>query len=94
VREILCKKLVPGAVPLVRKQVPCLESLAYMLAKRRATVTVPAGTLGKARLITYKRGRIKIEDRARLEEASCDCDGTLSRRILRWQHEAEESGKV
>ena len=49
------------------------EFLAMMLGVRRATVTVAAGMLQQAGLITYTRGRVRIIDRQRLEEASCDC---------------------
>jgi CRP-like cAMP-binding protein len=49
------------------------EFVAMMLGATRPTVTVVAGTLQKAGLITYHRGRITILDRARLESASCEC---------------------
>jgi CRP-like cAMP-binding protein len=45
------------------------EFLAHMLGTRRASVTVAAGILQKAGLITYKRGAVNVENRARLEEA-------------------------
>ena len=49
------------------------ESLADMLAVRRSSVTVAAGTLQRAGLIQYRRGHVKITDRAALEDASCEC---------------------
>ena len=44
-----------------------------MLGAARPTVTVVAGTLQKAGLITYHRGRVTIVDREKLEAASCEC---------------------
>jgi Mn-dependent DtxR family transcriptional regulator len=49
------------------------EFLAHMLGVRRQTVTVVAGALQNAGLISYRRGVVVIEDRERLEEAACEC---------------------
>jgi Mn-dependent DtxR family transcriptional regulator len=49
------------------------EFLSKMLAVRRATVTVVAGTLQKAGLIRYSRGQMTIVDRLGLEETTCEC---------------------
>jgi CRP-like cAMP-binding protein len=49
------------------------EFLGMMLGSRRTTVTLIAGTLQRAGFITYSRGRVKILNRAELEEAACDC---------------------
>lgn len=49
------------------------EFVAMMLGSTRPTVTVVAGTLQKAGLITYHRGNVTILDRERLEAASCEC---------------------
>jgi CRP-like cAMP-binding protein len=49
------------------------EFISQMLGTRRASVTVSAGILQKAGLISYARGSVKILDRKRLEKASCDC---------------------
>ena len=59
------------------------EFLAYMLGSRRASVTIAAGILASADLITYTRGNIRVLDRTRLEEASCECYGVIKREYER-----------
>jgi len=49
------------------------EFIATMLGASRPTVTIVAGTLQKAGLITYHRGHVTIVDREKLEAASCEC---------------------
>jgi CRP-like cAMP-binding protein len=49
------------------------ESLACMLAVRRVGVTVAAGTLQGAGLIAYRRGEVRVLDRAGLEAVACSC---------------------
>jgi Mn-dependent DtxR family transcriptional regulator len=49
------------------------EFLAQMLGVHRPTVSIAAGMLQKAGLITYSRGIITITDRKGLEAASCNC---------------------
>ena len=49
------------------------EFLAMMLGVSRPSVTIVAGTLQKAGLITYHRGHLKIVNREELEAASCEC---------------------
>jgi hypothetical protein len=56
-----------------------------MLAVRRPTVTLIAQGLQNASLISYRRGRIQILDRAGLERQACECVNairTKTRRIL------------
>jgi CRP-like cAMP-binding protein len=65
------------------------EFLAHMLGTRRASVTVAAGILQKAGLISYVRGNLKIEDRERLESAACECYATLTRQLKAWKSESE-----
>jgi CRP-like cAMP-binding protein len=49
------------------------EFLAIMLGSTRPTVSLLAGTLQKAGLITFVHGHITIVDRKGLEAASCEC---------------------
>ena len=64
------------------------EFLAHMLGTRRASVTVAAGILQKAGLISYKRGTLNIEKRTQLEETACECYKTLIRQVKTWRAEA------
>jgi CRP-like cAMP-binding protein len=63
------------------------EFLAHMLGTRRASVTVAAGILQKAGLITYQRGHVNIVDRLRLEAACCECYGMMQQQNKRWTSE-------
>ena len=58
------------------------EFMSMMLGVRRAGVSLTAGTLQKAGLIRYERGRIEITDRPGLEAATCECYG-IARRAYR-----------
>jgi len=49
------------------------EFVAMMLGVSRPSVTIVAGTLQKAGLITYHRGHMRIVDREKLEAAACEC---------------------
>jgi galactokinase len=61
-----------------------------MLGTRRASVTVAAGMLQKAGLITYNRGKVRIMDRENLKDASCECYATLSKQIDNRRNEAQK----
>jgi CRP-like cAMP-binding protein len=49
------------------------ELIANTLGVRREGVTEAAGNLHKAGLIDYRRGRITVLDRPRLEQRTCEC---------------------
>ncbi len=49
------------------------ELIANMLGVRREGVTEAAGKLQAAGLIHYRRGHIRVEDRAGIEARVCEC---------------------
>ncbi|MBE9208257.1 Crp/Fnr family transcriptional regulator [Nostoc sp. LEGE 06077] len=49
------------------------EFIAQMLGVRRAGVTVAAGILSRAGMISYKRGNINILNHEDLEQTACEC---------------------
>jgi CRP-like cAMP-binding protein len=53
------------------------EFLAEMLGVRRTSVTLHARTLQLAGMIKYSRGRIQITDVEAMQEAVCECYGTV-----------------
>lgn len=63
------------------------EFLSQMLGTRRASVTVSAGILQRAGLISYSHGhgKVNIIDRPKLEEAACECYGLMRRQVNDWQ---------
>ncbi len=61
------------------------EFLAQMLGTRRSSVTVSAGALQKAGMISYTRGNVTILNRHQLEEAACECYELLARQVKEWQ---------
>jgi len=65
------------------------EFLAQMLGARRSSVTVSAGTLQKAGLISYTRGSVTILNRKKLEDAACDCYGIVVRQLTDWDAQSD-----
>lgn len=59
------------------------QILSEMLGVRRASVTTAAGVLQKAGLIEYRRGHIRVLDRAGLESAACECYRVVRREFDR-----------
>ena len=81
---LMCQDRIDSSfVPLTQ------EFLAHMLGTRRASVTVAAGMLQKAGLITYSRGHVNIVERTRLEKATCECYAIMQQQDRKWRNEAE-----
>jgi CRP-like cAMP-binding protein len=88
VDERLARWLLMCADRIGSDQVPLTqEFLSQMLGTRRSSVTVAAGVLQNAGLITYSRGDVKIIDRRKMEEAACECYKLMVRQISDWRGE-------
>ena len=61
------------------------ELLGQMLGTRRASVTVAAGILQKAGMISSGRGDVKILNRKKLEQTACECYGIMEQQLREWQ---------
>jgi len=59
------------------------ELIANMLGVRREGVTEAAGRLQRRGIIHYKRGHIKVLDRAQLESSACECYEVVKREMDR-----------
>lgn len=59
------------------------EFLAMMLGVQRAGVSIAAGGLQRAGLITYKRGNVAILDGPGLKKLSCECYGVSKKEFDR-----------
>jgi CRP-like cAMP-binding protein len=89
VDERLARWLLMSADRVGSNSVPLTqEFLAQMLGTRRASVTVAAGILERAGLITHSRGDVEIVDRQKLEEAACECYEIMQRQMKEWQSDS------
>lgn len=64
------------------------EFLGHMLGVRRSTASVTAEELQRRGYIDYRRGKIKILDRAGLEETACECYRVVKEHLENY-HEVE-----
>jgi CRP-like cAMP-binding protein len=90
VEERLARWILMSRDRLVSDNLPLTqEFLAQMLGTRRSSVTMAAGALQKAGLISYTRGRVNIIDRKGLEDIACDCYGIVQHQLADWTAEAD-----
>jgi CRP-like cAMP-binding protein len=80
VDQQLCRWLLLSLDRLQSNQlVMTQELIANMLGVRREGVTAAAGRLQEQRVIRYRRGRITVLDRPKLEELCCECYAVVRR---------------
>ena len=76
----LCRWLLLSLDRLASSELVMTQQLiANMLGVRREGVTEAAGRLQADGLISYRRGRINVLDRAKLEERVCECYAVVRR---------------
>lgn len=63
------------------------EFIAQMLGTRRPYITISAGILHRRKIISCRRGHIKILNRQKLEDCACECYKVI-------QKEFEELGQI
>ena len=86
-----CRYLLRASDALASDTIPLTqETIAQSLGMRRTTATLIAQDLQQRGMINYRRGRIMIADRPRLEIAACDCHAMLAKR--NWP--AEQTGQL
>tara|TARA_R110001599_G_scaffold353859_1_gene600501 strand:- start:1351 stop:2076 length:726 start_codon:yes stop_codon:yes gene_type:complete len=74
VEQQLCRWLLLSTDRLSSNELSMTQdSIANVLGVRRECVTLAAGNLQSAGLITYKRGKITVVDRRRVEARVCEC---------------------
>jgi CRP-like cAMP-binding protein len=84
VDQQLCRWLLLSIDRLAAPEITMTQELiANMLGVRREGVTEAAGKLQKAGVISYRRGHIKVLDRAKLEALSCECYEVVRRESMR-----------
>lgn len=84
VQQQLCRWLLMSQDRLASDQLFMThELIATMLGVRREGVTEAAGKLHRLGAINYRRGRIKVLDRAKLERLSCECYAVVRNEITR-----------
>jgi len=62
------------------------EFLGQMLGTRRSSVTVAAGFLQEAGIITTARGDVKIINREKLEDVACECYEIMQLQAAEWRN--------
>ena len=66
------------------------DLLGKMLGTRRSSVSLAASTLHRAGIIAYRRGKVTILDKAKLQTASCTCYEVMKSHMDAWSGEINQ----
>jgi Mn-dependent DtxR family transcriptional regulator len=84
VEQQLCRWLLLSLDRLSTQELTMTQELiANMLGVRREGVTEAAGSLQRAGVIRYSRGRITVLNRGRLEREVCECYAVVKKEFDR-----------
>jgi len=91
VEERLARWLLMSHELLGSNELPLTQDLlGQMLGTRRSSVSLAAGTLHKAGIITYRRGRVTVLDKVKLQHASCECYQLIKQHLASWAAEIQQ----
>ena len=90
VEQRLARWLLMSQELLGLRELPVTQDvLGQLLGTRRSSVTVAAGMLQKAGIVSCARGRVMIMDLGKLESAACECYVLLKQRLGNWSIEPQ-----
>ena len=85
IEERLCRWLLLSRDRARADELPLTqETLAHMLGVQRTGVTAAAGSLQRAGLIGYRRGKIRVLDERGLKATACECYRVVSEEIAQF----------
>ena len=91
VEERLAHWLLMSSDLLGSNQLPFTqELLGRRLGTRRYSVSLAAGILHKAGVITHNRGNVIIVDKAKLMSAACQCYSSIQHQLRNWEIETQD----
>lgn len=90
VEQRLARWLLMSHDLLESKKLPLTQdTLGQMLGTRRSSVTVAAGSLQRAGIISCARGNITILDEVQLQAAACECYQLMKHHLESWTIEPQ-----
>jgi len=90
VEERLARWLLMSQDLLGSDELPLTQHLlGQMLGTRRSSVSLAAGALSRAGIISYRRGRVTVLDKGKLQDAACQCYQVIKQQLGNWAAETQ-----